>query len=110
MRHRIRSHIAMGASAETYNLLHPVPAIRAEVMMTADTGCWTQVATTLARIGKGMPLAHTVQELNATPPATSRVRKLLERARDGPGAVVTRAIPQTTTLPTRGAAPSSPVS
>ncbi|MEV6057340.1 hypothetical protein [Streptomyces sp. NPDC052107] len=97
MGHRIRSHIAMGASAETYNLLHPaparepggrkakaVPANRAEVMMTANTVCRTQVA--------------------------SPVRKSLERALYGPGAVVARAIPRTTTVPTRGAAPSSPVS
>jgi glycolate oxidase iron-sulfur subunit len=66
-------------SAGTYNLLHPEPARElgerkasavlatgAQVMVTANPGCWMQVATTLARMGKRMPVAHTVQVLDAS--------------------------------------------
>lgn len=61
------------------NLLHPEPARElaerkataalatgAQFMVTANPGCWMQVAATLARLGKRMPAAHIVQVLNAS--------------------------------------------
>ena len=87
-------------SAGTYNLLHPEPARElgerkasavlatgAQVMVTANPGCWMQVATTLARMGKRMPVAHTVQVLDASIRGVP-VTDLLARALDGPGTVV----------------------
>src|SRR3712207_9205789 len=66
-------------SAGTYNMLQPEPARElgerkaaavlatgADLMVTANPGCWMQVATTLARMGKRMPVAHTVQVLDAS--------------------------------------------
>ncbi len=87
-------------SAGTYNLLHPQPARElaerkaravlatgAQLMVTANPGCWMQVATTLARMGEPMPVAHLVQVLDASmrgvPPA-----RLLSDARHGPGTPV----------------------
>src|SRR5829696_2576219 len=65
-------------SAGVYNVLHPEPArelgerkaaaVRrtgATLMVTANPGCWMQVAATLARTGERMPVAHTVQVLDA---------------------------------------------
>ncbi|GAA5198408.1 heterodisulfide reductase-related iron-sulfur binding cluster [Rugosimonospora acidiphila] len=88
-------------SAGTYNLLHAdfahelgerkaaaVLATGAEIMVTANPGCWMQVATTLARLGHRMPVAHTVQILDASlrgVPA-DELRRL---ALDGPGTVAT---------------------
>ncbi len=87
-------------SAGTYNLLHPQPARElgerkasavlatgAQVMVTANPGCWMQVATTLARMGERMPVAHTVQVLDASIRGVP-VQRLLARALDGPGTVV----------------------
>jgi hypothetical protein len=88
----------MGASAGTYNLLRAqgaaVPATGAEAMVTADR------QPRVVDAGRDHPrrhehrdvLAHTGQALVA------------------PGTVVLHAIPQTTTVSTRGAAPSCPVS
>jgi len=86
-------------SAGTYNLLHPEPArelgerkaaaVRAtgaQVMVTANPGCWMQVATTLARTGERMPVAHTVQVLDASIRGVP-VQRLLAQALDGPGTV-----------------------
>jgi glycolate oxidase iron-sulfur subunit len=87
-------------SAGTYNLLNPGPARElgerkasavlatgAQVMVTANPGCWMQVATTLARLGRRMPVAHTVQVLDASIRGVP-VDRLLRRALDGPGTVV----------------------
>jgi glycolate oxidase iron-sulfur subunit len=87
-------------SAGTYNLLNPGPARElgerkasavlatgAQVMVTANPGCWMQVATTLARLGQRMPVAHTVQVLDASIRGVP-VDRLLARALDGPGTVV----------------------
>ena len=87
-------------SAGTYNLLHPEPARElgerkaravlatgAEIMVTANPGCWMQVATTLARMGERMPVAHTVQILDASIRGLP-VEELLAAALDGPGTVV----------------------
>jgi glycolate dehydrogenase iron-sulfur subunit len=87
-------------SAGTYNLLHPEPARElgerkanavlatgAQVMVTANPGCWMQVATTLARMGKRLPVAHTVQVLDASIRGVP-VDTLLARALSGPGTVV----------------------
>jgi glycolate oxidase iron-sulfur subunit len=84
-------------SAGTYNLLHPEPARElgerkanavlatgARLMVTANPGCWMQVATTLARMGERMPVAHTVQVLDAAIRGVP-VDRLLARALDGPG-------------------------
>ncbi|MER6921066.1 hypothetical protein ABT314_19030, partial [Streptomyces spiralis] len=73
--HCTRSRIGQGASAETYELLHPasarepgerktktVPATRAVVILTADTGCRAQVAAIPARIGEGMPYRNCSSE------------------------------------------------
>jgi len=87
-------------SAGTYNLLHPEPAQElgerkakavlatgASLMVTANPGCWMQVATSLARMGRRMPVAHTVQVLDASIRGVP-VERLLADALDGPGTVV----------------------
>jgi glycolate oxidase iron-sulfur subunit len=87
-------------SAGTYNLLHPEPARElgerkasavlatgAQLMVTANPGCWMQVATTLARMGKRLPVAHTVQVLDASIRGVP-VEMLLAKALDGPGTVM----------------------
>jgi glycolate oxidase iron-sulfur subunit len=87
-------------SAGTYNLLHPEPARElgerkanavlatgAQLMVTANPGCWMQVATTLARMGKRLPVAHTVQVLDAAIRGVA-VQDVLAAALDGPGTVV----------------------
>ncbi|GAA5201310.1 heterodisulfide reductase-related iron-sulfur binding cluster [Rugosimonospora acidiphila] len=92
-------------SAGTYNLLHPGPARElgerkaaavlgtgADIMVTANPGCWMQVATTLARMGRRMPVAHTVQVLDASIRGVG-APELLARALDGPGTVVAGARP-----------------
>jgi glycolate oxidase iron-sulfur subunit len=84
-------------SAGTYNLLHPEPARElgerkaravlstgARLMVTANPGCWMQVATTLAGMGERMPVAHTVQVLDAAIRGVP-VEQLLADALDGPG-------------------------
>src|ERR671917_455080 len=92
-------------SAGTYNMLQPEPARElgerkaaavlatgADLMVTANPGCWMQVATTLARMGKRMPVAHTVQVLDASIRGVP-VEDLLERALNGPGTALTRPSP-----------------
>ena len=87
-------------SAGTYNLLNPEPARElgerkaravldtgAEIMVTANPGCWMQVASTLARMGQRLPVAHTVQVLDASMRGVP-VAQLLAAALDGPGTVV----------------------
>jgi glycolate oxidase iron-sulfur subunit len=87
-------------SAGTYNLLHPEPARElaqrkataflatgSQLMVTANPGCWMQVATTLARMGERMPVAHTVQVLDASIHGVP-VGRLLADALDGPGTPV----------------------
>jgi len=89
-------------SAGTYNMLQPEPARElgerkaaavlatgADLMVTANPGCWMQVATTLARMGKRMPVAHTVQVLDASIRGVP-VEELLDRALNGPGTALTR--------------------
>ncbi len=92
-------------SAGTYNLLHPEPAgelgarkaaavlaTGAEVMVTANPGCWMQVASALAGMGRRLPVAHTVQVLDASLRGVP-VTELLARALDGPGTVASAATP-----------------
>jgi len=89
-------------SAGTYNLLNPEPARElgerkaravlgtgAQMMVTANPGCWMQVATTLERMGERMPVAHTVQVLDASIRGLP-VDQLLTMALDGPGTAVPR--------------------
>ncbi|MCV2490100.1 glycolate oxidase subunit GlcF [Geodermatophilus sp. YIM 151500] len=89
-------------SAGTYNMLQPEPArelgerkaraVRAtgaELMVTANPGCWMQVATTLARMGERMPVAHTVQVLDASIRGVP-VEQLLDAALNGPGTALPR--------------------
>jgi glycolate oxidase iron-sulfur subunit len=89
-------------SAGTYNLLQPQPARElgerkaravldtgAELMVTANPGCWMQVATTLARMGTRMPVAHTVQILDASIRGEP-VEQVLSAALDGPGTALPR--------------------
>ena len=89
-------------SAGTYNMLQPEPARElgerkaaavlatgADLMVTANPGCWMQVATTLARMGKRMPVAHTVQVLDAAIRGVP-VEELLDRALTGPGTALAR--------------------
>jgi len=91
-------------SAGTYNLLHPEPARElaerkatavlatgAQLMVTANPGCWMQVATTLARMGERMPVAHTVQVLDASIRGVP-VERLLADALDGPGTPVSHSL------------------
>ncbi|HET9690629.1 MAG TPA: heterodisulfide reductase-related iron-sulfur binding cluster [Acidimicrobiales bacterium] len=82
-------------SAGIYNLLQPGPAAElgdrkaanvaatgAELLVTANPGCAMQIAAALARRGRAVRLAHTVEVLDAsirgvalgspTPPATGR--------------------------------------
>ncbi|MFI1094386.1 (Fe-S)-binding protein [Streptomyces sp. NPDC020917] len=87
-------------SAGTYNLLHPEPAAElgarkaravlatgAQAMVTANPGCWMQVGTALARMGRRMPVAHTVQVLDASIRGVP-AEQLLADALDGPGTTV----------------------
>jgi glycolate oxidase iron-sulfur subunit len=89
-------------SAGTYNMLHPEPARElgerkasavlatgAAVMVTANPGCWMQVATTLARMGRRMPVAHTIQVLDASIRGVP-VEHLLDTALNGPGTALPR--------------------
>ena len=89
-------------SAGTYNLLNPEPARElgerkaravlatgADVMVTANPGCWMQVAATLARLGERLPVAHTVQVLDASIRGLP-APQLLAAALDGPGTVMPR--------------------
>ena len=89
-------------SAGTYNILQPEPARElglrkaravlatgADVMVTANPGCWMQVATTLAQLGTRLPVAHTVQVLDASLHGVP-VEELLARALDGPGTALPR--------------------
>ena len=93
-------------SAGTYNMLQPEPARElgerkaaavlatgADLMVTANPGCWMQVATTRARMGERMPVAHTVQVLDASIRGVP-VEELLDRALNGPGTALAR--PSTT--------------
>ncbi len=99
LRELVEAEICCG-SAGTYNLLHPEPARElgerkaravlgtgARLMVTANPGCWMQVATTLARMGERMPVAHTVQVLDASIRGVP-LDRLLADALDGPGTVV----------------------
>ncbi len=96
LRALVEAEICCG-SAGVYNVLHPEPARElgerkaravlatgADVMVTANPGCWMQVATTLDRMGHRMPVAHTIQVLDASIRAVP-VTALLSRALDGPG-------------------------
>ena len=89
-------------SAGVYNLLHPEPArelgerkaaavlaTKAQMMVTANPGCWMQVATTLARMGERLPVAHTIQVLDASIRGV-HVDELLDRALNGPGTALPR--------------------
>ena len=104
LRELVEAEICCG-SAGTYNLLHPEPARElgerkaravlgtgAQIMVTANPGCWMQVATTLARMGQRMPVAHTVQVLDASIRGVP-VERLLAQALDGPGTVVSSSAP-----------------
>jgi glycolate oxidase iron-sulfur subunit len=115
----------MGAGAGTYNLLHPEPARELDERRTITgpaTGAELMVVADRRRprgldAGRDRPrpherrgaLARTVQARDAALRGVP-LRQLLERALDDLCPVVTHAIPQTTTVPIRGAAPSSPVS
>ncbi|MEW2546910.1 heterodisulfide reductase-related iron-sulfur binding cluster [Streptomyces sp. NPDC047002] len=103
-------------SAGTYNLLHPEPAAElgarkaravlatgADLMVTANPGCWMQVATTLAGMGERMPVAHTVQVLDASIRGVP-VERVLARALDGPGTALPPVRPAGA-RPPRGGAP-----
>ncbi|WP_330456389.1 hypothetical protein OIB37_05530 [Streptomyces sp. NBC_00820] len=79
MGRRIRSRTAArGTGSGTCGLPHPEsarelgahtamsgPATGDEVVAAAGPGCRLRVATPLARLGKDMPLAHTVRALDA---------------------------------------------
>ncbi len=84
-------------SAGIYNLLKPEPAAElgarkaahvlrtgADVLVTANPGCWMQIAMTLEQMGHRMPVAHTIQVLDAAirgiPVAT-----VLAQSLNGPG-------------------------
>jgi glycolate oxidase iron-sulfur subunit len=97
----VEAEICCG-SAGTYNLLNPEPARElgerkarnvlatgAQIMVTANPGCWMQVATTLARMGKRMPVAHTVQVLDASIRGVP-ADQLLAAALTGPGTALAR--------------------
>ena len=96
LRALVEAEICCG-SAGVYNILHPEPARElgerkaravldtgAQIMVTANPGCWMQVATTLDRMGHRMPVAHTVQVLDASIRGVP-VERLLADALNGPG-------------------------
>ncbi|CAN5174632.1 heterodisulfide reductase-related iron-sulfur binding cluster [soil metagenome] len=98
----VEAEICCG-SAGTYNLLNPEPARElgerkaravlatgAQIMVTANPGCWMQVATTLARMGERLPVAHTIQVLDASLRGVP-LEELLADALDGPGTAFPRA-------------------
>jgi glycolate oxidase iron-sulfur subunit len=98
LRELVEAEICCG-SAGTYNLLHPEPARElgerkahavlatgADLMVTANPGCWMQVATTLARMGERLPVTHTISVLDASIRGVP-ADELLARALDGPGTV-----------------------
>jgi glycolate oxidase iron-sulfur subunit len=100
LRELVEAEICCG-SAGVYNLLHHEPARElgerkaravlgtgAGLMVTANPGCWMQVATTLARMGERLPVAHTVQVLDASLRGVP-VEQLLAAALEGPGTPVT---------------------
>lgn len=89
-------------SAGVYNLLQPqaaadlgerkaghVRATGAELLVTANPGCWMQIAASLARTGGTIPAVHTVQLLDAAIRGIP-ADVLLDRARTGPGAPTVR--------------------
>ena len=99
LRELVEADICCG-SAGVYNLLHPEPARElgdrkaravldtgADLLVTANPGCWMQVATALASLGERMPVAHTVQVLDASIRGVP-VDTVLSRALDGPGTVM----------------------
>jgi glycolate oxidase iron-sulfur subunit len=98
LRELVEAEICCG-SAGTYNMLQPGPARElgerkasavlatgADLMVTANPGCWMQVATTLARMGRQMPVAHTIQILDASIRGVP-TEQLLDAALNGPGTV-----------------------
>jgi len=89
-------------SAGTYNMLQPEAARElgerkaaavletgAQLMVTANPGCWMQVATTLARMGQRIPVAHTAQVLDAAIHGIP-ADQLLNTALNGPGTAIAR--------------------
>jgi glycolate oxidase iron-sulfur subunit len=101
LRELVEAEICCG-SAGTYNLLNPEPARElgerkaqavlatgADLLVTANPGCWMQVATALARMGRRMPVAHTVQVLDASIRGVP-VEELLLTALEGPGTATVR--------------------
>ncbi len=113
LRALVEAEICCG-SAGVYNLLHPEPARElgerkaravlatgADVMVTANPGCWMQVATTLDRMGHRMPVAHTVQVLDASIRGVG-VDTVLSRALDGPGTPVHHGVSRPGTTVTAG--------
>jgi glycolate oxidase iron-sulfur subunit len=101
LRELVEAEICCG-SAGTYNMLQPEPARElgerkanailatgAGLMVTANPGCWMQVATTLSRMGRRLPVAHTVQVLDASIRGVP-VEQLLETALNGPGTALPR--------------------
>lgn len=124
MGHRIRSRVCAGVSAGTCHLLRHGPARgpgeRRTKAVPAPCSRVTSEADRRPRVldtgrdhvrphVRSKPLAPTVQVLDAAVRGVP-ARQLPERAPRVPGAVVTYAIPPTTTVPIRGAAPSSPAS
>lgn len=61
-------------------------ATGAGLMVTANPGCWMRVDTTLASMGERLPVAHTVQVLDASIRGVP-VEQVLAAALDGPGTV-----------------------
>jgi glycolate oxidase iron-sulfur subunit len=60
-------------------------------LVTANPGCWMQIATALARMGERVAVAHTVQVLDASI-RNQPVGQLLSTALFGPGTVSTRRV------------------
>jgi len=97
----VEAEICCG-SAGTYNILQPEPARElgerkakavlasgADIMVTANPGCWMHVAATLAGMGERIPVAHTVQVLDASIRGVP-VHQLLATALEGPGTSLAR--------------------
>jgi glycolate dehydrogenase iron-sulfur subunit len=106
LRALVEAEICCG-SAGVYNLLHPEPARElgerkaravldtgADIMVTANPGCWMQVATTLDRMGHRMPVAHTVQILDASIRGVP-VEEVLANALEGPGTPIPLGVART---------------
>ena len=76
------------------------------IIVTANPGCWMHVESILARMGERIPVAHTVQVLDASIRGVP-VHQLLATALEGPGTPLARPSTQLSTRRRSLSPPSS---